>query len=720
MLRHAEGVQVGREPASEQLSTERTLFVRAIDPEDSLPGGGFVTALRAELARLAPADAASTLDALVTRARGLSEIMGGAFEKLLDEYPDKAVQRVQVRRALLACAPLTVRSGAWLQWLSGPANAESPIVLDILSLYADDVGVGHPRASRGSAYTALLRTLRLADNATPTSRLTIDERISDEAFYLPSMLLAMGRRPDDLMAELLGADLCLRSIGLLPPLALVRATRPTGPDWPAIDLGDSREPDGRTGFDASLHIARQLSAGAERDAVVLGFGWALAAVTRFCDNLLAELRAAANPAFEMAELMRLRAREGSVYHHQFQLEGRSLSSWLHHCQVDPAAFLDVIARSRLIKPGCAERSSLVNGLISERGPMFRVFSPEDIGVITAWIDSLPGTAPGPAPDVARLRFDSDLDPAAHLEPSPTPASIRDAYHRLHTRSDDLGLRSYALDYVQSWLARSAHGLDAAPDQLPRSWDPRGLRPWLATQHDRHGVQFDKSADAPLPTKQDLISSTIQLAPLTLIDGGWLRGFCDYELASSEIGYSLFETYWDELGNGIPALNHPIIYRQVLAEMGVTVPATGSRDFADWAGFDDASFDLPVYWLCIGRFPQTFMPEVLGLNLAMELSGVGGTYRRARIALKSHGFSTRFVDIHNTIDNVATGHSAWAADAVDTYLASVACNSGAASQAELWQRVRVGYRSLNPPSGFRARQAARRARPHPSTWRPSHA
>lgn len=709
MLRHAEGVEVGQAPASGHGSTERALFVRVTDPEDSLPGGGFVTALRAELSKLAPAGPASTLDALVSQARGLSEIMGDAFEKLLDEYPDEAVREVQVRRALLACAPLTVQSGAWLQWLSGPANAESPIVLDILSLYADDVGVGHPRASRGSAYVTLMRTLRLADNATPTSRLAIDERISDEAFYLPSILLAMGRRPDELMAELLGADLCLRSIGLLPPLGFVRATRPTGPDWAAMDLGDSRGPEGRTGFDASLQIARQLSSPAEHDAVVLGFGWAMTAVTRFCDNLLGELRAAAHPAFEMAELMRLRAREGSVYHQQFQLEGRSLSSWLHDCQRDPVPFLDVIARSRLIKPGCAERSPLVNGLISERGPMFRVFSPEDIAVITAWIDSLPGTAAGPTPVRARLRFGSDLDPAAHLEPSPTPASIRDAYHRLHTRSDDLGLRSYALDYVESWLARSAQGLDATPNQLPPTWDPRGLRPWLATQHDRHGAQFEESANAPLPTRQDLVTSTIQLAPLTLIDGGWLRGFCDYEHASSEIGYSLFETYWDELGNGIPALNHPIIYRQVLAEMGVVVPPTGSRDFADWTGFDDTSFELPVYWLCIGRFPQTFMPEVLGLNLAMELSGVGGTYRRARVALKSHGFSTRFVDIHNTIDNVATGHSAWAADAVDTYLASVACNGGAASQAALWQRVRVGYRSLNPPSGFRARQAARRAR-----------
>ena len=71
--------------------------------------------------------------------------------------------------------------------------------------------------------------------------------------------------------------------------------------------------------------------------------------------------------------------------------------------------------------------------------------------------------------------------------------------------------------------------------------------------------------------------------------------------------------------------------EVLEEMDVRLPPTGSPEFALWPGFRDESFELPVYWLCIGRFPQTFAPEVLGLNLAMELSGVGGSYRRAHMA-----------------------------------------------------------------------------------------
>jgi hypothetical protein len=75
--------------------------------------------------------------------------------------------------------------------------------------------------------------------------------------------------------------------------------------------------------------------------------------------------------------------------------------------------------------------------------------------------------------------------------------------------------------------------------------------------------------------------------------------------------------------------------------------------------------------------------------------VGGTYRSARRFLRHYGFSTAFVDLHNTIDNVSTGHSAWAADAIDAYMRALPT---AQAVAEQWQRVRVGYESLAPMPG----------------------
>ncbi|MFB4298924.1 iron-containing redox enzyme family protein [Actinomadura sp. NTSP31] len=719
----------------------RALYVAAADPEGASPGAGLCAELSAELSRSGDGTGAAPprqgpgaldLDDLQREVRAWAAA-ATRRHRLLYQRADSGTRQVLARRAALGCAPLALKSGAWLQWMTGPANADSAVSLRILALYASDVGVGRPRGSRGDACLGVLRRLSLSEYAVPADRLASDPRVADAAFHLPALLLAMSRRPDVFGAEILGADLCLRAAGPPPALGVVREAVPDA-DWTALDPGSARRPGEPRDVDRCRAAVEALLADTPAEERVLrGFGWAFAALRGWDGALLGELTASCDPAYEMAELLRLRAREGAVYHRDFRLAGRSLSDWLAESRRDPGPLLAALAGSRLIKPGRAGDSPLVNGLVGERGRMFRVFAPEDLTVIRRWIDSLPGSGAstsrspeaGPAAETGRPAAGTDaLAPATPSrqrasrgagtgasaeEERREPTSVRDAYHRLQTRASDPALARFALSYVHGWLARSRHGIGRGDLPLPARWTPGGLRPWLVEQHDRHGRLFAESTDVPVPSRDGLIDSAVQLAPLTLIDGGWLQGFTDYAHASEEIGHFLFETYWDELGNGEPRLNHPLIYREVLAEMGVRLPPTGSREFAMWPGFADGSFELPVYWLCIGRFPRTFLPEVLGLNLAMELSGVGGTYRQARIALRSHGFSTRFVDIHNTIDNTSSGHSAWAADAIDTYMAALPAFEGSGVRAGAWERVRAGYRSLNPPAGRRARRAARRAR-----------
>ncbi len=300
-------------------------------------------------------------------------------------------------------------------------------------------------------------------------------------------------------------------------------------------------------------------------------------------------------------------------------------------------------------------------------------------------------------------------PVVSPELGVSPADIRQAYFLLQGRALEPRTRAFAVDYVQQWLELAERSLDNSGQSLPPEWTPDGLRPWLLTQHDKHDLQFTEAADE-LPEREAVIDSAVQLAPLTLIDGSWLQGFTDIALASSRVGAPLFETYWDELGNGQLALNHPRIYRDNLADMGVTLPPTASYAFAHDPRLREESLRLPVYWLCLGKLPVTFRAEILGMNLAMELSGVGGSYRSARRFLQHYGYSTRFVDIHNTIDNVSTGHSAWAADAIDSYLRTHPSRSDPRRLAAEWHRVRVGYESLAPvPPKRGALSALRRAR-----------
>ncbi|MFI7576140.1 iron-containing redox enzyme family protein [Micromonospora sp. NPDC049497] len=685
----------------------RTVFARACEPEETPLPDTLRPAILGELAG-AGLDGA---DGDVAAVAAWAEAERARFTALFATAEREGCADVLVRRAVLACAPLASMSGAWLQWMSEPGNAEEPVTMRALALFAADVGAGHPGASRGDAYLALMRHVRVAVHARPAGRLAQDRRIADPSFHLPALALTMSRRPDTYAGEIFGVDLCLRAAGLLPPLAGVRTRLADAADWTALDPGRARRPHRAPAVDDARAVADAFAAAAGPTGAAAfgrGFAWAFAALRRWSDEVYRELDAARDPWFEMAELMRSRAREASAYHDRFVMRGRPLKQWLAEARTDPGPFLAALADSRLVRPGRSGASRLTGELVSENGRMFRVFPDDDLDVINRWIDALPAD---PA-ERARLRPSAHQPRSIELrvaaggdDDGEAPAGPRQAYTRLLRRTITPATRRYALRYVQGWLARSRHGMRRDTRTLPAEPPADGLRPWLLDQHDRHNSEFQDGSDDPLPERAELIDSTLQLAPLTLIDGAWLAGHTDYQLASTERGHFLFATYWDELGNGELELNHPLIYRTVLREMGIDLPPTRSPEFAAWPALRDRSFELPVYWLAIGRFPRTFEPEILGLNLAMELSGVGGSYRRARQALKRYGFSTAFVDIHNTIDNVATGHSAWAADAVDGYLAQQA----PADRAQAWDRIRAGYRSLNPPSGFWARTAARRAR-----------
>ncbi|MBP2183823.1 hypothetical protein JOM49_005349 [Amycolatopsis magusensis] len=689
-------------------ASSRVTYAASMDSEAVIADPATLAALRTELTAFGPATS-STVEELAAEASRWTRATTGRLLQLPDMPGSPESARSLVEQAALAAAPLALVSGAWLQWLVAPGNAEQEQSIRALALYACDVGVGNAGLSRGNVFLGLLRRLRIADYAVPSSRIAADTRIGDDAFYLPAHLLAMSRHADHLGPEILGADFCLRVVGLQPVLVIVQRAHPDLVHWPTIDPSTSHI----EGQDAAVDQARGIAAlaGTRHERVVAGFWWALSCVKAWYHQLLPQLRQAADPAHEMARLLRRRAREGAVYHAEYRIGGRTLSDWLKHCDTDAEALLDALRSSPLVRPGEPEQSPLVTALVQQRGPMFRVFSPADLAIIRNWIASLPdhhASAPttGDAPQLVPLATGSV--PRARNGASGPITSLREAYHLLQTRTCPPHVHDYARTYTRSWLARSEHGIQQDGSPLPESWTAAGLRGWLVEQHDRHADEFDKNEHRAIPAREAVIESAVQQAPLTLIDGAWLQGFTDYEHACSQVGNPLFNTFWDELGNGEVELNHPVIYRGVLHEMGVELPPTGSKEFAAFPRFKESSFELPVYWLSVGKFPRTHLPELLGLNLAMELSGVGGNYRRGRIILREYGFSTRFVDIHNTIDNVATGHSAWAADAIDNYMAVLASNQPDAARRDAWHRIKVGFRSLTPPDDRAARRAGKRA------------
>jgi Iron-containing redox enzyme len=692
----------------------RALYRSALNPETFFEADYLRALMQAigSQAGTSPEPVSSVSD---TAQRALAWAAGqrAEFGDLLRSAVEEQGARELVSALLTESLPMASALGCWLQNLSAPGVFEDEVQLRLMALLAEDVGVGRPEASRYSEFLLLLGRERLTGLAVPAHELASLPAVSEESFALPAVLQALTRRSDEFGFELIGADLVMRSVGLLPCWAALRPLRESSIHWPRLDLSVGSDHGVADPVALSTEIVaacQALDAGAAA-RVADGAAWVAGALRLWSRRVLAGCRRALDPEQAMAALIRSRAREGAVYHQDFLLEGRALSSWLREAQQDPFPLLRVLASSKLVKPGNSAGSLLVNGLIGIRGRMFRIFSPQDLAVARRWIDQLPPSGanhqPTSQPPAEQLSYpEPSRTPAVSAERGASPADLRDAYFLLQGRALEPRTRAFALDYVRHWLELSEKSLDSSGRSLPADWTPEGLRPWLLNQHDLHDREFAEAEDG-LPERAAVIDSTLQLAPLTLIDGSWLQGFTDLHLASSRIGAPLFETYWDELGNGQLPLNHPKIYRDVLAEMGVRLAPTGSYEFAHDPRLREESLRLPVYWLCLGKLPVTFLPEILGMNLAMELSGVGGSYRSARRFLKHYGFSTRFVDIHNTIDNVSTGHSAWAADAIDAYLRSRIDRRDPQLHAAEWHRIRVGYQSLAPLQPKRTGLAALR-------------
>jgi hypothetical protein len=216
----------------------------------------------------------------------------------------------------------------------------------------------------------------------------------------------------------------------------------------------------------------------------------------------------------------------------------------------------------------------------------------------------------------------------------------------------------------------------------------------------HRQELERYRPLPAPPKADRAFcrwAALQLAPAILVDGAWLAGIPTAAGKLDPTRRHLLKIYADELGDGRVEWNHPNVYRRLLASLGFRLPAFDSEAFANHPAFVEAAFDLPVYLLAMGLTSDRNFPELLGLNLAIELSGLGSAYLRASEILRYHGMDPAIIQLHLSIDNLASGHAARARDAVMLYLEEIRQREGSVAVQPAWTRIRQGYLSLRAAS-----------------------
>ena len=411
------------------------------------------------------------------------------------------------------------------------------------------------------------------------------------------------------------------------------------------------------------------------------------------------------PEQAMIRLVRKKAKYAVGYHSRLKLANHSFDELIVQ---DPERFVQQLGRSRWVSPGQPEVSLLLTRLIAFGGPMFRVFSDTEIDVIRCWISSLAETNDRQAAQPTMVAADMAAVQQVRMPQSQCTVrtrnlrryrsiDARDMYHRLLNIDRYPEVRSEALDYANTWLARTASGSVRGGNALPfENYAHEELRAWFEAKALAQAQSYCSNTDDIEKTRNEVIDEALQLCPMILIDGAWLQRWGNVGLVDSKIGALFYKIFSDEIGNGDVNLNHPNIYRDLMREMDFDLPDFRTREFAYFEHFTNASFSVPVFWLSVSQFPRRFLPETLGLNLAMELSGVGGAYRTARDELRHYGFSTLFVDLHNTIDNVSSGHSAMAVEAIEIYMDEFLSACPPSLVATQWRRVWTGFCALSIP------------------------
>jgi hypothetical protein len=673
---------------------------------------GFIR--RCEATASASVDAA--LAGELTDERFVQRLVDDAIAaESIDPFAGVDLTRGVIREIVRDATPLGLVGGCVVQNYANPSRCHEAIAGLVHGVHAWHVGAGLRERNHAVMFGRLLDSLAIDVPALHSARFARDLELAPTSWALPAYYLSLAQFPDGRALEALGAML----FEVTAPLAgLLRGLEPRLRELGAsLDyLGNGAGPGLAAARTSALEAARQAlaeSGAAGRRAFARGFLTARALFTAWRTELLADLaRGRSTPAAEMLRLVQRKAKHAAAYHRDVQLGPHDFRELL----ADPEKFVEGLAHSSWIKPGHPEASLLLTDVIKFGGPMFRIFSEEEIGVIEAWIRSLapeaaarPASAPRP---VARAVTPPRASASTERRRVALPP-VRDLYHQLLNLERFPDAPAAALEYATTWLARSAQGLERAPAALPFArYSHEELYRHFEERYAMQVGDYAPAGDAAITkSRADVIAEAVGLVPMILIDGGWLRRWGSAGLVESRIGALLYKIYSDEIGNGDPVLNHPNVYRDLIREMGVELPPHTSEAFAHSTLFDDRDFLVPTFWLSISMFPRRFLPETLGLNAAMELSGVGGSYRTAKDELVHHGFSAQFVELHDTIDNVSSGHTAMAIRAIELHLDGLMRAGDPAIVDAHWRRVWTGFRALVPPTPSWKERLVRPRYPH---------
>jgi hypothetical protein len=319
----------------------------------------------------------------------------------------EAFPREAVVENLLQKAPMNMTDGAWLHHILS-AGPTGEVRAKLFEIWSDEAGNGHTELNHSNIYDTLLRGL---DVFLPpiTSRDFIELDLLPGAWENAVFQLSVGLFPEEFFPELLGMTLYMEWEATPTMIPVARMLRKHGIDpqfysmHAAIDnVTAGHGALAREAIELHLNEVRTHSgqAAMQREWKRVWNGYVTWATVGSFSSQLGELlerkyvSGGEEYAHErMIKLVRQKAPYAQTAHGTAMLGGVALGSLF----AEPERLLDALIAEKWVNPAAPRDSMFVTKLLGFHGPMYKVFTPEELDIILNWIESLAGSAPTPEP-----------------------------------------------------------------------------------------------------------------------------------------------------------------------------------------------------------------------------------------------------------------------------------------------------------------------------------
>jgi hypothetical protein len=319
---------------------------------------------------------------------------------------DSRLTREMLIERLVQMAPFNQVDGAWLRNIGrvGPIDEVHALLFHV---WADELGNGDPKLNHSNIYTDLLRSVGVYLEPVASRAYVENERIVDSAFTSPLFQLVIAEFAEDYLPEIIGMTLYLEwaVVGVKPQVAVMESLG-IDPMFYSLHIGIDNAATGHGAMakrTVELYLDEiRASSGDQAAQEVWRRVWdgyvAFATTGGLGEDFRRRVLQRPTPQQQVWRLIRSKSHFGAQNHGTKRLGANQLNNWF----ADPGGFMQELVDSGHIVPGDVEASSFFE-LLRPTGPMFRVFTDEEIRIWEGWTRSLAEGGPDrPEDDVVQL------------------------------------------------------------------------------------------------------------------------------------------------------------------------------------------------------------------------------------------------------------------------------------------------------------------------------